>query len=295
MLIVGAGPVGLALGVVLEHQGVRFRIVDRAETASTVSKTAGVQSRTLEILDELRLADGFLELGTRMTASEIWRDGELAATFGCGGVAMASRYPFVLGLVQPATEALLARRLAERDIPVERGLELGECRQDERGVTAILRRPDGSTEVVRSHWLAGCDGARSRVRDTLRFPTSDDSDRTSYAVADCALTWPEPTQVARFVLVGDRPMLVHPMGPDRWRIAASCGPAPEHGRPAPPTPADIQRLCDAHLPTSPRVDAVDWSTSYSARVAMRPHAGGPAGCSCWATQPGSTRRSPFSA
>lgn len=261
VLVVGAGPVGLALAVVLEHHGVRFRIVDQAETASTVSKAAGIQSRTLEILDELGLADAFLELGTRTTASELWFDGRPVATFGSGGVAMASRYPFLLGLPQPATEALLTRRLAQRDISVERGVELGECRQDERGVTATLRRPDGSTEGVRCHWLAGCDGARSRVRDVLRFPTKDDPRRTSYAIADCAMTWPEPAPVARLVL-DDRAVLVHPVGPDRWRLAVDCGPAPVHGRPAPPTAADLQRLCDAHLPVPARVESVDWSTSY---------------------------------
>ncbi len=262
VLVVGAGPVGLALAVILEHHGVRCRIIDRADTPAGLSKAAAIQSRTLEILDELRLAGPILDVGTRITASEIRSRGDVVAAFGAGGIAMESRYPFLLGIAQSDTETLLTHRLAERGIAVERGTELGECRQDERGVTTLLRTPDGSTEIVRSRWLAGCDGATSRVRDAMRFPVDESDGSTRYAIADCALV-DVPTDVATLAVRGDRGMLVHPIATDRYRIAVDCGPTVAAGRPAPPLAEDLQRMCDAHLGTALRVGAVHWSTYYA--------------------------------
>jgi 2-polyprenyl-6-methoxyphenol hydroxylase-like FAD-dependent oxidoreductase len=262
VLVVGAGPVGLALAVILEHHGVRCRIVDRADTPAGLSKAAAIQSRTLEILDELRLAGPILDVGTRITASEIRSRDDVVAAFGAGGIAMESRYPFLLGIAQSDTETLLTHRLAERGIAVERGIELGECRQDERGVTALLRSPDGSTEVVRSRWLAGCDGATSRVRDALRFPVDEAEGSTRYAIADCALV-DVPTDIATLAVRGDRGVLVHPIAADRYRLAIDCGPTVAVGRPAPPLAEDLQRMCDAHLVTPLGVGVVLWSTYYA--------------------------------
>ena len=169
VLVVGAGPVGLALAATLEHHGVAFRIIDRSDTPARLSKAAAIHARTIEILDELRLAGRFLERGTRLSAAEVWSNDELVAALGPGGLALESRYPFGLGLPQSLTEELLAERLDHRGIAAERGVELGECRQDERGVTATLHHRDGSCETVRAHWLAGCDGALSTVREAARI------------------------------------------------------------------------------------------------------------------------------
>ncbi len=200
VLVVGAGPVGLALAVTLEHHGVPCRIVDRADTAARLSKAGAIQARTLEILDELRLAGPFLDAGVRMTRAEVWSRGDAVAALDAGGIAMESRYPFVLGLPQSTTEALLIQRLTDRGIEVERGIELGECRQDERGVTALLHHRDGSCETVRARWLAGCDGAQSTVRDAMRIPFTAADHRTKYALGDVELGWDQAPDTALLLL-----------------------------------------------------------------------------------------------
>ncbi len=67
------------------------------------------------------------------------------------------------------------------------------------------------------------------------------------------------------VLRDSGPMQLHPIGPERWRIAVDCGPTRSVGRPTPPTALDLQRLCDAYLPKPARVAEVHWSTSYCVR------------------------------
>jgi 2-polyprenyl-6-methoxyphenol hydroxylase-like FAD-dependent oxidoreductase len=76
-------------------------------------------------------------------------------------------YDFALVFPQDAHERLLIERLGELDVRVERRTELLRFSQNDAGVTATLRRPDGSEEVCDAAYLAGCDGASSTVRGQL--------------------------------------------------------------------------------------------------------------------------------
>jgi 2-polyprenyl-6-methoxyphenol hydroxylase-like FAD-dependent oxidoreductase len=265
VLVVGAGPVGLALAVVLEHHGVACRIIDRADTPARLSKASGIQARTLEIFDELRLSGQLLDRGMRITTAEVRSHGEVTARLDYDAIASDSRYPFMLGLPQSTTEAILTERLAERGVVVERGVELGECRQRDRGVTAILRDRDGSCETVKARWIAGCDGPSSTVRAALRIPHSGDEHRTSYALGDFEASSDLPHETAMLLLEDHGAMQLLPIAPERWRIAVECGPIRDFGRPPPPTTADLQRFCDRFLPERARVRDVHWSTYYCVR------------------------------
>ena len=63
VLIVGAGPSGLALAYQLRRMGIDFRIVDKNPAPSTTSKALGLQYRVSEVLAWLGLVDRFLERG----------------------------------------------------------------------------------------------------------------------------------------------------------------------------------------------------------------------------------------
>ena len=63
VLIVGAGPTGLALACQLIRYGVDFVIIDKKETTTPYSKAIGVQARTLEIYEQIGLSDKLIELG----------------------------------------------------------------------------------------------------------------------------------------------------------------------------------------------------------------------------------------
>src|SRR4029078_4406067 len=62
VLIVGAGPTGLALAVQLIRYGIDFVIIDKKETTTPHSKAIGVQARTLEIYDQIGLADDLVSI-----------------------------------------------------------------------------------------------------------------------------------------------------------------------------------------------------------------------------------------
>ena len=72
VLIAGAGPTGLVLGLWLTHLGVRVRIVDKVAEPGTTSRAIGVQARTLELYRQIGLAEDIVALGLKFGAANLW-------------------------------------------------------------------------------------------------------------------------------------------------------------------------------------------------------------------------------
>ncbi len=167
-LIVGAGPTGLALALWLTRLGVRVRIVDKTAEPGTTSRALAVQARTLELYRQIGLAEAVIAGGRRMEAINLWVAGKQAAraVFGEMGTGL-SPFPYALIFPQDEHERLLIDRLTETGIEVERQTEFVAFEETAKGVRATLKRADGSTDVCEATFLAGCDGARSAVREAL--------------------------------------------------------------------------------------------------------------------------------
>ncbi|HYJ90589.1 MAG TPA: FAD-dependent monooxygenase, partial [Pyrinomonadaceae bacterium] len=77
VLIVGAGPTGLALAVQLIRFGIDFVIIDKKETTTPHSKAIGVQARTLEIYEQIGLAEPLIAAGAIATKARLIVGGEV--------------------------------------------------------------------------------------------------------------------------------------------------------------------------------------------------------------------------
>jgi 2-polyprenyl-6-methoxyphenol hydroxylase-like FAD-dependent oxidoreductase len=185
VLIVGAGPTGLVLALWLTRLGVPLRIIDKTTEAGTTSRALAVQARTLELYRQLNLTDAVLALGHKVPAINLWVKGEQKArlpfeTVG-GGL---TPYPFLHIFPQDQHERLLLQRLQELGVSVERGTELvGYTEQADR-VVARLRGPGGEEESCEATYVAGCDGARSLVRETMGTGFPGGTYRQVFYVAD---------------------------------------------------------------------------------------------------------------
>jgi 2-polyprenyl-6-methoxyphenol hydroxylase-like FAD-dependent oxidoreductase len=168
VLIVGAGPTGLVLALWLTKLGVKVRIVDKTAEPGTTSRALAVQARTLEFYHQIGIDDGVIAGGVKIQNINLWVKGRRAArvTLRRTGEGLTP-YAFALVFPQDAHERLLIERLGELGVRVERQTELLRFSQSDTGVTATLRRPDGSEEVCAAAYLAGCDGASSTVRGQL--------------------------------------------------------------------------------------------------------------------------------
>ena len=163
VLIVGAGPTGLVLALWLARLGIRIRIIDKSAEPGTTSRALGVQARTLELYRQLGFADKVAAAGLRFTAANFWARGQRVAHVEFGKLgAVASPFPYALIYPQDEHERFLIERLRELDVQVERGSELLDFEERDGRVVARLQ---GST--CEAAFLAGCDGARSTVRDKL--------------------------------------------------------------------------------------------------------------------------------
>lgn len=167
VLIVGAGPTGLVLALWLARQGVNLRIIDKTAGPSTTSRALAVQARTLELYRQLDLADEVLRQGHRVAAINLWVKGRKAARIPFDTIA-EGRTPYSpLVFPQDRHERLLIARLQAMGIAVERETELLGLDDTGEQVIATLRLPDASRQDCETQYLAGCDGARSIVRQAI--------------------------------------------------------------------------------------------------------------------------------
>jgi 2-polyprenyl-6-methoxyphenol hydroxylase-like FAD-dependent oxidoreductase len=168
VLVVGAGPTGLALALWLARAGVRPRIIEREPEAPRTSRAIAVQARTLEFYRQLGIADEAIERGRTLDALNFWVDGHKAAHVPFGDLGRGrSDFPFVLMLAQNEHERLLTAELARVGVTVERGTTLKRFEAGEHRVRATLVTADGRSEIAELEYLAGCDGASSIVRQGM--------------------------------------------------------------------------------------------------------------------------------
>jgi 2-polyprenyl-6-methoxyphenol hydroxylase-like FAD-dependent oxidoreductase len=173
VLIVGAGPTGLALALWLTRLGVGLRIIDRAAEPGTTSRALGVQALTLELYRQIGIADAVTGGGVQAAGVNLWVSGAGAARLPLRDIGEGlTPFPSILIFPQDAHERLLIDRLHALGVDVERGTELAGFDQDPGGVHATLRGPDGSEEVCDVALLAGCRVAR-RFRQGRAFLVGD--------------------------------------------------------------------------------------------------------------------------
>ena len=185
ILVVGAGPTGLALAAQLSSFGVRFRIVDRALDRAHESRAVAVQARTLELLQPYHLADALVARGNASARLQIHVDGGRTGELRLGDFgADDTRFPFILFVSQAETEALLGEHLASRGVTIERGTELVRLDQDADGVDVVLRDRSGVEENVRAAYVVGCDGAHSAVRKLAGIPFEGDAYLQQFMLGD---------------------------------------------------------------------------------------------------------------
>jgi 3-(3-hydroxy-phenyl)propionate hydroxylase len=165
VVIAGGGPTGLMLAAELALAGVDVLIVERRTSqALDSSRSRGLHSRTIEVLDQRGVADRFLS------------QGQVAQVGSFSGVPLdisdfPTRHNYGLALMQDRFEEILAGWVRELEVPIHRGIEVTGFAQDDTGVD--IEVSDG--RPLRAQYLVGCDGGRSLIRKAagIEFPGWD--------------------------------------------------------------------------------------------------------------------------
>lgn len=223
VLIAGAGPTGLALAIQLARYGVDFIILDKKEGTTPYSKAIGVQARTLEIYEQIGLADDLIALGNVTEHVRLVEDGEVRAeveltNFGTG----MSPYPFLLIVEQGKHEKLLYDHLRSQEKDVLWNTELYTIEDTGEGVTATVKSASGDTEQIEARYLVGCDGARSLVRHSTGITFEGSTFERFFYVADVEIDWKFEHDALHICLAQSAVTAFFPMpGERRYRIVGA--------------------------------------------------------------------------
>ncbi|MFC7406668.1 FAD-dependent monooxygenase [Georgenia alba] len=218
VLVVGAGPTGLALACGLRLAGVEVRVVDRADGPATTSRANFLHARGGEVLDRLGALGSLPEESEHAMAVTTYLGDRplMRLRFGDPGLRTAAP-PMVIS--QARVEGELRRRLAGLGVEPEWGNALTAASQDDEGVTATL----STGERVRTAWLVGCDGTGSTVRRVAGITAPGVRLSERFLLADVHLGWDlDRSGTTGWIhpsgLLGAMPM-PHPRG-NLWRVLA---------------------------------------------------------------------------
>jgi 2-polyprenyl-6-methoxyphenol hydroxylase-like FAD-dependent oxidoreductase len=237
VLVVGAGPVGLAVAGELRRFGIDCEVLEARAEREPGSRALTLHARTLELLN-LRGMSGELIARGRVV-------GEIALVTGPGRAVhlrrdeLDSPFPFVLVLPQAETEEVLERRLRELGGVLRRGERLTAVEPGPEHVvaTTVGRR-------VRARWLVAADGAHSTVRDLLQAPVRGGREGWTYYGADVSLDGVDPQLKLIWSAQGFGVLV--PFRDGTFRVAVTAPAA--SGQAVEPTLADIQRQVDRVFP-----------------------------------------------
>jgi 2-polyprenyl-6-methoxyphenol hydroxylase-like FAD-dependent oxidoreductase len=268
VLIVGAGPVGLAAACELARLGVRARVVEKLLVPTDQSRAAAVQPRTLESLAPLGIVDELVSRGRPQVHFDTF--GGRTGTRHLLRIDMsriASRYGFVLDVPQSETEAVL-RGCAERmGVVVERGVTVIDLHDEGDRVRVLLQTPAGREETTAA-WVIGADGAGSTVRKATgqRLEGWSEGEYALYADVDADMDFPRTSTTMITDARGQRS--VRPMAGDRVRLGFPIGAVDDLTRT--PTLDEAQALCDTLLQGRVHIREPHWIIYYRARRGVAP-------------------------
>jgi len=174
VVIAGGGPTGMMLAAELTLAGTDVVIVERRASFNLESsRSRGLHSRTIEVLDQRGVVGRFLAEGKAMQVQAF------------AGVPMdisdfPTRHNYGMALLQSHFERILAGWLGELGVPILREREVTGFTQDNGGVDVALS--DGSS--LRAQYLVGCDGGRSAVRKAAGIDFAGWEPTTRWIIAE---------------------------------------------------------------------------------------------------------------
>jgi 2-polyprenyl-6-methoxyphenol hydroxylase-like FAD-dependent oxidoreductase len=270
VVIVGAGPTGLAIASVLAAEGVSFVLADRLSESTNTSRAAVVHARTLEVLEELEVTERLRAEGHIVPRFTI-RDRDRILVTICFDD-LPTRYPYALMVPQNITEAILLVRLRELGGDVYRPYTVADLHQEADGVSVTVTADGQQPQTVLARYLVGADGMHSTVRERAGISFTGGTYEESFVLADVRINWPlRPDEVMLF-FSPEGLVVVAPLPGRRHRVVATAHDAPEH-----PDIPDVQHLLDTRGPMrkAARVEEILWSSRFRIhhRVANRYCAG----------------------
>ena len=267
ILIVGAGPSGLALAAELKRRGVNAVIIDQQPAGANTSRACVVHARTMEVLEPLGATRDLLAEGVKVPVFRIRDRDRPLLTIDFSD--LPSFYRFTLMIPQNRVEQILLQHLESLGCNVMRPCKLIRYTTSPSLVAQVQ---DSSIQSIRAEWLIGCDGMHSTVRQQSGIAFPGGEYEASFVLADVSMDWPLSREEVTLFYSPKGLVVVAPLPNERFRIVATVDEAPEV-----PSLEFMQAVLDARGPTTNpgRLHEVAWSSRFHIhhRVAQTPRKG----------------------
>ncbi len=225
VVIVGAGPVGMALALDLAQQGIRVVLLDDDDKLSAGSRAICFAKRTLEIFDRLGVGDAMVAKGVSWNVGKVFAKDDHVYTFNLLAEDGHKR-PAFINLQQYYVEGFLCDAVLQQT-NIEMRWKNKVIAVDSRADGAVLtvESPDGHHTLAADYVIA-CDGSRSPVRKALGLESKGQTFRDRFLIADVKMTAPFPTERWFWFDPPFHPnqsVLLHKQPDNVWRIDFQLG------------------------------------------------------------------------
>ena len=305
VLVVGAGPTGLTLACCLARHGINVRVLERRHGLPSPDRGArgtAYQVRTLEVFDDLGVIDEALDGTWTDMPTRIYRDGQLISDLSVVAerILPSPELPYPT-MARPLptwrVEQILWNRLARLGVEVETGRRLVHLEQTEDTVTAWVNEaaaqtdgwgrsehhgsiPDaigrdaiveGQTETIRVHYVVGCDGGHSTVRNLIgvRYETRRDDFDFVGMVADVQAEGIEPTFARMWIASSGKEVFLSPMPiTGNFQLVARLERRSDGSYPEPDIALAQEIIDERAAMAGIRLRHLSWSTIFKVRESL---------------------------
>ncbi|GJJ12770.1 hypothetical protein Clacol_007015 [Clathrus columnatus] len=284
VLVIGAGPVGLAAAIALYQLNIKVTIVDGSSALHKGARASIVHSRTLEVLETLNLAKPVIDKGTPADHFTMRGKTEELLTVDFSLLKQDTQFPFSLLISQELIEKIFVEEFEKLGGTVHLNKKVISIQPIDNSDNVTVFFEDG-TSIITSY-IVGADGIHSIVRTTAGISFTDpftgkqyDDPKGSYelivVLSDLFLEEPLPEKISRNALTIhlDKFLLLLPLrsadegnGPF-WRIGINF----PNGADVPKNPSkELQKLINERnpWPTPITISSIISASRYRVRVAQ---------------------------